>query len=423
MEINKDIRDILLKRLFITFVIMLVTRLCVFIPIPGVSHIELGFYVLNHEAERGLAELFYSGRLIVGIFFLNIIPYINASIFIQTLLAAFPQFSPLQQQGSLEETRKLNRLIRIFTLVWAFIQSLGAALFLKKVLISWDLLLGVEIMLWLTAGAMIALWFSELITDYGLGNGSSVLIFINILSNIPYFSNKILANTNGNFSLSLGLEVFTIIAISMYGMVTLQRGFRIIPLISSRELNEQLVSDSSSTPKNYIPLRLNQGGVMPIILAGTFLIYPRYIQQIGLNLGLPEIPLPTSPEFEVIKLCIYWVVYFLTIVVFSQVYARISTNSDTLARQLQKMAVSIPGVRTGPATSYYIEEVGDRIAAIGAIILATLTTFPTFIETTLNLTTLNGISTTSLLILTGVVIDVMREINNIYYSNAYNSML
>ena len=167
---------------------------------------------------------------------------------------------------------------------------------------------------------------------------------------------------------------------------------------------------------NYIPLRFNQAGVMPIILTTAILVVPNYINSLGL---LPQISFPIN--FGFLKL-IYWITYFGLILIFSSFYATIVLNPKDMSDQLQKMAVTIPRIRPGVQTTFYLKQLMKRITLLGAIMLAILVIVPNFIESIFNITNLNELSTTSLLILAGVVLDLVREIKNIYYSNIYNNM-
>nr|WPV72536.1 subunit Y of preprotein-translocase [Navicula sp.]WPV72694.1 subunit Y of preprotein-translocase [Navicula sp.] len=416
MAINKDIRDTILKRLFISVGILLLIRIGTFLPVPGINHTDLAFYLQRHSVTKNLISTF-SGNdtFVIGLFTLNIFPYINASILIQLILGFSPQLSKLQKEGDLEGRRKINRLTRFITLIWAIIQSLSLAFYLKQVLFDWNFLLAGEIVLWLTTGAMIVLWLSELITDYGLGNGASLLIYTNIISSLPNLWNKIVTENSESFSFSSGIVISILIFLSFYGIVFLQEGFRIIPLLSSKQLNQTSLQDSTSK-NNYIPLRFNQAGVMPIILTTAILVVPSYI--INLNL-LPKIDLPIN--FASLKF-FYWIGYFLLILVFSSFYSTIVLNPKDISDQLQKMAVTIPGIRPGVKTTFYLKQLMKRITLLGATMLAILATLPNFIESNLNITSLSGLSTTSLLILAGVVLDLVREVKNIYYSNIYNNM-
>jgi preprotein translocase subunit SecY len=416
VKINKEIQDIIFKRLLVTLGVLLFIRVGTFLPVPGINHSDLAFYIQSHSVTRSLVSTF-SGNdtFVIGLFTLNIFPYINASILVQLILGLSPQLSKLQKEGDLEGRRKINRLTRFITLVFAIIQSLSLSFYLKQILFNWNYSLAFEIVVCLTTGAMIVLWLGELITDYGLGNGASLLIYTNIISNLPNLTKTILLENNGNLSLLAEIGVALMIFGSLYGIVFLQEGVRIVPLISSKQLNQSSLQDSI-TSNNYIPLRFNQAGVMPIILTTTILVVPNYISNLGL---LPRIDFPVNLEFLGF---LYWIGYFGLILTFSLFYSTIVLNPKDISDQLQKMAVTIPGVRPGIQTTFYLKQVMKRITLVGATMLATLATIPNFIESSLNLTSLNGLSSTSLLILAGVVLDLVREVKNIYYSNVYNNM-
>jgi preprotein translocase subunit SecY len=416
VKINKEIQDIIVKRLLVTLGILLFIRVGTFLPVPGINHSDLAFYIQSHSVTRSLVSTF-SGNdtFVIGLFTLNIFPYINASILIQLILGLSPQLSKLQKEGDLEGRRTINRLTRFITLIFAIVQSVSVSFYLKQILFDWSYSLAFQIVVCLTTGAMIVLWLGELITDYGLGNGASLLIYTNIISNLPNLTKSIFLENSGNLSIFSEIGVALLIFGSLYGIVFLQEGVRIVPLISSKQLNQSSIQDSI-TSNNYIPLRFNQAGVMPIILTTTILVVPNYISNLGL---LPRIDFPVS--FEFFK-AIYWICYFGLILAFSSFYSTIVLNPKDISDQLQKMAVTIPGVRPGLHTTFYLKQVMKRITLVGAIMLATLATIPNFIESSLNLTSLNGLSSTSLLILAGVVLDLVREVKNIYYSNVYNNM-
>ena len=416
MKINTEIRNIILKRLLITLGVLLVIRIGTFLPVPGINHSDLAFYLQSHSVTRNLVSTFSGDdTFVIGLFTLNIFPYINASILVQLILGLSPKLAKLQKEGDLEGRRSINRLTRFITLIWAIIQSVGLTLYLRQVLFDWNYSLAFEIIVWLTTGAMIVLWLSELITDYGLGNGASLLIYTNIISNLPNLTKKIFLENNTNFTLPSEIGIGILIFASLYGIVFLQEGVRIIPLISSKQLNQSSLQDSI-TSSNYIPLRFNQAGVMPIILTTAILVVPNYISQLGI---LPRINLPDNVKALGF---IYWISYFVLILIFSSFYSTIVLNPKDISDQLQKMAVTVPGIRPGIQTTFYLKQVMKRITLVGATMLATLATIPNFIESLLNVTSLSGLSTTSLLILAGVVLDLVREVKNIYYSNVYSNM-
>ncbi len=413
MKINTETKNVILKKLLVSLSILLFIRIGTFLPVPGINQSDLMFYIQTHSVTKNLVSTFSGGdTFVIGLFTLNIFPYINASILVQLILGFSPNLAKLQKEGDLEGRRSINKLTRFITLIWAIIQSAGVALYLKQILFDWSYFLAVEIIIWLTTGAMIVLWLSELITDYGLGNGASLLIYTNIISSFPSLFKKLIIENSENFNTTSGVGIIILSFISLYGIVFLQEGIRIIPLISSKQLNQVSLQDSQ-TYTNYIPLRFNQAGVMPIILTTAILVIPNYLSNLGL--------LPTLVSPRNLKL-LYWIGYFMLILIFSSFYSTIVLNPKDISDQLQKMAVTIPGIRPGLQTAFYLKQIMNRITLLGATMLATLATIPNFLESILNITSLTGLSTTSLLILAGVVLDLVREVKNIYYSNVYNKI-
>lgn len=410
MKFNKKLQKVLLNRLVFSLIILLIIRVGTFLPVPGINHSDLGFYIQRHSVAKNLISTF-SGEntFVIGLFTLNIFPYINATIFVQLLLSFSPKLAQLQKEGDFQSRRYISRLTRFIALIWTIIQSIGITIYLRQILFDWNFLLATEIVLWLTTGAMIVLWLSELITDYGLGNGTSLLIYTNIISNLPTLFKKLIIENSQNLTFGSTLVIGGLILLSLYGIIFLQKGIKKVPLISAKQLNQP---SFRQTVDMYLPLRFNQAGVMPIILTTAILVIPNYIVNLGVFQWLSFL---ASFKF------IYWIGYFLLILVSSSFYATIVLNPKDLSDQLQKMAVSIPGLRPGFQTMFYLKQVIKRLTLIGALMLATLTVVPNFIESTLDISGLNGVSTTSLLILAGVILDLMREIENVYYSNIYKN--
>jgi preprotein translocase subunit SecY len=412
-------KNILLNRLLLSLGILIFIRIGTFLPVPGINHNHLAFYLERHSMTKSLVSTFAGNdTFVIGVFTLNIFPYINASILIQLLLSIFPSLSKLQKEGGGEGRRTINKLTRLITLGWALIQSFSIAFYLKRVLFDWDLYLAGQIIIWLTTGAMIVLWLSEIITEYGLGNGASLLIYTNIVSNLPNFGKNLFLTANENISIiSWGL-ISLLFFVAIYGIVLLQEGTRVVPLISSKQLTKTTDSFSTSSllENNYIPLRFNQAGVMPIILTTAVLVIPNYISSMGL------LPFLTLPAFLKSSKIIYWISYFVLILLFSSFYSTIVLNPKDISNDLQKMAVSIPGIRPGVETTFYLKKVMQRVTYLGAIMLSILATLPNLIETIIPGSSFNGLGTTSLLILVGVILELSREIRSIILSNIYNDM-
>jgi len=416
---NND-KNILLTRLLLSLSILVFIRIGTFLPVPGINHGHLAFYLERHSMTKSLVSTFAGNNtFVIGLFTLNIFPYINASILMQVLISVFPNLSKLQKEGGAEGRRTITKLTRLVTLGWALIQSFSIAFYLKRALFDWNLYLAIEIIIWLTTGAMIVLWLSEIITEYGLGNGASLLIYTNIVSNLPNFTKTLFVRADNDISVLSWVLIISIFFIAISGIVLLQEGMRIIPLISSRQLNQparRSVSPLTDIKNNYIPLRFNQAGVMPIILTTAVLVVPNYISNLGL------LPIVTLPMFIKSSKFIYWIIYFTLILLFSSFYSTIVLNPKDISKELQKMAVSIPGIRPGVETTFYLKKVMERVTYLGAIMLSILATLPNVIEAILPGSNFNGLGTTSFLILVGVILDLSREIRSIILSNIYNDM-
>ena len=232
--------NILLKRSLLSFGVLIFIRLGTFLPVPGIDQGYLLFYIQQHSLTRTLVSTFSDNEtFVIGLFTLNIFPYINASILLQILVTTFPNLAKLQKERSSESQRTINKLTRLITLIWAFVQSSGIAFYLKRVLFNWTPFLALEIIIWLTTGSMIVLWLSELITEYGLGNGTSLLIYTNIVSSLPNLEKRLVDENSASLNFGACLTIGVLFFIAIFGIVLLQEGIRIIPLISSKQLLNQ----------------------------------------------------------------------------------------------------------------------------------------------------------------------------------------
>lgn len=404
-------QKIVFKRFLFSLVILLFIRIGTFLPVPDIHHREIAHYLQSHPTTKNFLSTFSASDLfVVGVFSLNIFPYVNATILVQLLTAISPKLAALQKDGDFAGRRAVNQLTRQITLGLAILQSSGISLYLKQILFNWNFALAINIVIWLTTGAMIVLWLSEMITEYGLGNGSSLLIYTNIVSNLPNLIKKTFFANNGNLDFLSSLSIIVLVFVSLYSIVFLQEGIRRVPLVSAKQLEQPNLRETADDFL-YLPLRFNQAGVLPIILATSLLVIPNYLISSGL--------FPWLNVFTVFKV-LYWPGYFILVILSSSFYSAIVLKPKDLAEQLQKMTVVIPGVRSGRQTMFYLRQVINRLTFIGSMALAILTVIPNFIESTFHISGLNGLSTTSLLILAGVLLDLSREIANIYYSNVYN---
>ncbi len=422
MTLNKKTFDSIPKelssKLLITLGILILVRMGTFIPVPNIDQEYISNFIKNSSISGFLNTFIGGDKFVIGIFTLNIFPYINASILMQLLTSVIPSLEKLQKEEGAAGRRQITQITRLVSLGWAIIQSTSSAFFLKNILGNWNLNLAFEIILCLTTGSMIVMWLSEIITESGIGNGASLLIFTNIISNLPNLVKTLISGETNEITFISKLSIFLILFLAISGIVYLQEGVRMVPLISSKELNLSEKGFNKNIDKaNYIPLRLNQAGVMPIIFTATLLVLPAYF----INLGF--IPSSSLGILTKIGKVLYWFIYFGLILGFSYFYSTIILNPKDISNDLRKMAVTVPGIRPGESTTYFFKETMTRITFIGAIFLATIATLPNVIETLLHVSNLKGLGTTSLLILVGVTIDTTREIRSVILSNIYKDMI
>jgi len=410
-------RNVLLKRILVTIGLLAFVRMGTFLPVPGIEQSYITFYLQNSSIARFVNTFSNDNFFVIGLFTLNIFPYINASILMQVLISLVPSLKKLQKDGGPSGRRKINQIIRFICLGWAILQSLSIVIFLKKILFNWNFQLAFEIVICLTTGAMIVLWISELLTEYGLGNGSSLLIFTNIISSLPSLGKSLLETNHESTNLFSVIIALGLFVITICGIILLQEGTRIIPLISAKQLIQPNLVYSDLPESNYIPLRLNPAGVMPIIFTATILILPNYLINMGI---LPDLDIPIINQYSVY---FYWFSYFVLILIFSYFYSTIILNPQEIASDLQKMAVSVPGIRPGKGTTYHLRQIMKRTTLLGAIILAIVAILPNIIENILHISVFKGLGATSLLILVGVTLDTTREIRNVLISNYYKNLL
>ena len=253
MEVSQ--KDTITKKVLFTIFIIILIRLGNFIPVPNVDQRYL-VNILN--ANPSLKAFFNTETLILSVFSLGILPNINASILIQLLVSAVPYLEKLQKEEGETGRRQIKQYTRSLTLFIAILESLSIAFSLRPILFNWNLAVCGEIVLALTTGSMIILWLSDLITEEGIGNGSSIVITLNILSVLPN-TIQTLVQSGNILSILLSLSSFTILII---GIIYVQEAVRIIPLISAKQLFAQQNQTGNQTMRtSYLPLKINQGGV------------------------------------------------------------------------------------------------------------------------------------------------------------------
>ncbi|HIK16699.1 MAG TPA: preprotein translocase subunit SecY [Leptolyngbyaceae cyanobacterium M33_DOE_097] len=406
-------------RILLTIGMLLLIRLGMVLPIPGIDRLRFAESIQNNPVI-GFLDLFSGGGFsALGIFSLGILPYINASIILQLLTAAIPSLENLQKNEGEAGRRKISQITRYVALGWAIIQSAGIATFwIRPFAYSWGPVFVIQTVLALTAGSMLVMWIGELITERGVGNGASLLIFVGIVSTLPKSLGDTLDLAQRGDRVGGVVILLLVFLVMIVGIVFVQEGTRRIPIVSARrQVGRRMYMERSS----YLPLRLNQGGVMPIIFASAVLVLPLTLAQFTRNETIAQVGAYLSPNGPAPWL--YVAVYLLLILFFSYFYASLVVNPVDLAQNLKKMGASIPGIRPGKATSEYVERVLNRLTFLGAIFLGAVAIVPTAVESATRVATFQGLGATSLLILVGVAIDTAKQIQTYVISQRYEGMV
>ena len=417
MEVSETI-NLLQKKILKIFGFLILIRLGLYIPVPNV---DLDIFSQNQVANPlfGLAKSL-TGSSFLGIGSLGILPYINSSIVIQLLTPVIPSLERLQKEEGELGRQQITRYTRYLTLGWALVLSTGVAFILvKPVIFNWNILLAAKIILSLTTGSMLSMWFAELITKENLGNGSSMIIFINIIGGLPANINEFTANLEkssfaSNFgALFLSYGIYLVIVALI---VLVQDSYKRVKIVSARQLNFNYLEQSSSNSKlknSYIPIKLNQGGIMPLVFSttiATFLIYPLQIVLSNLS-GTGQLTnLLTFASFAL---------NLVLVVFFSSFYALLVLKPKDLSDNLTKMAYNIPGLKQGKETTQYLEQVISRLAFMGGIFLAFLAFFPILVGNLFQFNLFKNL--TSLIILIGVITDVTSQVKGYLVSQNYES--
>jgi preprotein translocase subunit SecY len=407
-------------RILVTIGLLILVRLGVHLPVPGIDRVAFAQNVQNSPLI-GFLDLFSGGGLsALGIFALGILPYINASIIVQLLTAALPSLEELQKNEGEAGRRKISQITRYVSLGWAILQSIGIGIWVSPFAQSPSPLFIAQTALALTAGSMFVMWISEVVTERGIGNGASLLIFINIVSVLPRSLGQTfeLAQSGDTQVVGRVVVLLLVFLVTIVGIVFVQEGTRRIPIISARrQVGRKVYRESRS----YLPLRLNQGGVMPIIFASSVLIVPSFLAQSLNNPFLVQVANVLSPNGP--TPWAYALFYLTLILFFSYFYASLIVNPVDMSQNLKKMGASIPGIRPGQKTSDYVEKVLNRLTFLGAIFLGLVAIVPTAVESAIGVQTFRGFGATSLLILVGVAIETAKQIQTYVISQRYEGMV
>ncbi len=434
------------KKIVFTLLLLVVYRVGGFIPVPGINgEVALSYF---REATGGGQNLFQLVDIFSGgafsqmtIFALGVVPYISASIILQLLVALIPSLQREIRENPELGKRKINRWTRFGTLILSFIQATLFAKYAHQInmsnpgIISPQLLeiqaFGVSWLFYaimittMTTGTIFLMWIGEQITEKGIGNGMSLIITVGILSSLPSTLGLIVQQLNldspeaGQISFFSLLILFSLFVLVIMATIYITQGQRKIPLQYARRVvgNREVQSMGSS----YIPLKVNYAGVIPVIFASSLLMFPATIGQfVGLGNWMGVVADWLSPGSS-----LYLVTYMLLIVFFTYFWTATQFRPDQIASDMKKNGAFIPGVRQGKHTQEYLEATMSRITLIGAILLALLAVLPQVIGRIMSVPSAISyfFGGTSLLILVGVVLDTMKQIESHLLMKRYDGFM
>lgn len=420
------------EKIIFTFLMIAAFRFGVQMPLYGINN-QIFSNIAQGNNIIGFLDLFSGGALgKVSIFALGIGPYITSSIIIQLISVVIPSLEKLQKEEGEAGRRKLSQYTRIFTVVLAAFQSLIFMMYLHHlpgaVLPNVNpVMFFISSMTVLTAGSVLVMWISELITEKGIGNGGSLIIFVGILSGIPVYAARTAQIVAHNTTMQLGLLMLLVIFfLAMIFIVIMQEAVRKVIIVNpKRQVGNKVYGGMNS----FIPFKLNPGGVMPIIFAIAILLFPSTILSLVGQANFKSVAVKNFvvnlTHFMSPDGITYYVLYFLLIVALTFFYASIMPNMQPkdIADNLKKYGSSIPGIKPGKPTAEALDKILSKTTFIGAMGLGIIALVPSFASYFTNIKTLQGIGATSLIIMVGVALDLINQVRTHLLARNYESFL
>ncbi len=396
------------KVLFVLFA-LIVFRFLSIIPIPGIDTLALNRFLSNNQFF-GILNIFAGGGLSnLSILMLGVGPYITASIIMQLLTIMIPALKKIYSEEGEAGRKRFTQYSRILTVPLATIQGFALLALLEKQsilvdLTSFDRILNLLIVV---AGAILIMWIGELISEFGIGNGVSLIIFAGIVSQLPVKISEIVFTFDpSQIPLLIGFAVAGIITIAAIVLVT--EAERPIPVTYAKRVRGMKVYGGGST---YLPLRVNQAGVIPIIFALSILLFPQMIGTFLTRFSQPFIAKVSSILLSFSQTSVlYAVLYFILVFLFTYFYTAVTFDPESLSTNLQKNGAFIPGIRPGASTAEYISKVLTRITLVGATFLGLIAVLPIIMQHVTGITSL-ALGGTSILIVVSVVLDLIKKID------------
>jgi len=412
------------KKLFWTFLLLAVYRVGIHVPVPGVDANALQeFFATAENTLFGLFDMFSGGGLSnVSIFALGIMPYISASIIIQLLTVASPELKRLQKEEGAAGRKKITQYTRYGTVLITLVQGMGIAVGLEgmaspggaPVVLASGWAFRLTTVITLTAGTIFVMWLGEQITEKGLGNGISMIIYAGIIAGLPRGTiNTFRLMQTGEMSLFVVLLILAVIVAVLAFIVFMERGQRRIPIQYAKRMMGRRMMGGQST---HLPLRVNTAGVIPPIFASSILMFPATISQFSNVEALQSVAAYFAPTTV-----LYNVLFVAMIIFFCFFYTAIIFDPKDIAEQLKKQGGFIPGIRPGAKTKEYIDRVLTRITLWGALYVSLICILPMMLIQQFNVPFYFG--GTGLLIVVGVAMDFMGKVESYLISRQYEGLI
>jgi len=401
---------VLRRRVLFVLVALVVFRLLANIPIPAAAGQNLAGLLANDQALGFLNLLTGGGLSAVSIVMLGVGPYITASIIMQLMTMMSPKMKAMQHEEGELGRRKMTQYSRLLAVPLALVQGYGLLVYLGHQgilagLTPFEMLTNTLVV---AAGSLLLMWIGELISEFGIGNGVSLIIFAGIISRIPSAAAELSYTfTVAQIPLYLGVLAATIAIIA--AVVFMTEAERPVPVTYAKQARGGHMT--GGTTQTYLPLRVNQAGVIPIIFALSILIFPTVVANALSTMGNGTVQvIAEAIQKALANGLIKGILYFVLVFIFTYFYTAVTFDPDAIATNLQKNGAFVPGIRPGQQTSEYLGKILTRITFIGAVFLGSIAVLPLVMEGLTGLTTL-AIGGTSLLIVVSVVLDLVKKID------------
>lgn len=401
---------LLRKRIIVLVGALIFSRLLSAVPMPGIDVLRLSQFLANNQFF-GVLNMFSGGGLSrLSIVMLGVGPYITASIVMQLLTIIVPRLKALYHEEGEIGRKKFAMYSRILTVPLAVLQGLGLIVVLKQqgIIAASDIFTTIVGVAVITAGSLILMWIGELMSEFGIGNGISLLIFAGIVAAFPQQLGQLLVTFDMSQLPLYGL--FAVVGLLVIaGVVYITEAERSIPVTYARR--QVIGGRTVGGTETYLPIRVNQAGVMPIIFALSILMFPQLIGTLLTNAANPTI----QKFAEMLRnfnqtSWLYVVIYFIFVILFTYFYTAITFEPHTLAENLQKNGAFIPGIRPGAQTEEYVGAIVTRITLLGALFLGVIAVIPLVVQAVTGITAI-AVGGTSILIVVSVILDLIKRVD------------